>query len=141
VDTESDPANCGACGRACGPSDTCESGSCGCDASGAVSFSSVIAPRLEAACAGTGCHSGARPKEALLLTAAAAYDELVNMNSEQCSGKKLVVPGNPASSYLINKLLGVDMCSGTVMPKADMRLPQAEINEISAWICAGASRN
>ena len=63
------------------------------------------------------------------------------MNSEQCNGKKLVVPGNPASSYLINKLLGVDMCSGTAMPKTDMRLPRAEIDAISAWICAGAPRD
>jgi hypothetical protein len=41
----------------------------------------------------------------------------------------------------LNKLLGVDMCSETAMPKADMRLPQADIDAISAWICAGAPRN
>jgi hypothetical protein len=103
-----------------------------------VSFSSVIAPKLEATCAGTGCHSGARPKENLLLTAAAAFDEMVGVASEQCSGKTLVDPGSPSTSYLLNKLLGQGMCSGTAMPKADMRLPQSEIDEISAWICAGA---
>jgi hypothetical protein len=65
----------------------------------------------------------------------------VGVDSEQCSGKKLVVPGDPSASYVINKLTGQGMCSGTAMPKADTRLPQAEIDEISAWICAGAPRD
>jgi hypothetical protein len=119
----------------------CVSGDCACDSTGAVAFSSVIAPKFETSCAGIGCHSGARPKEGLLLTAAAAYDELVGVSSGQCSGRKLVDPGSPSTSYLINKLLGTDMCTGTAMPKADMRLPQADIDAISAWICAGAPRN
>lgn len=76
-----------------------------------------------------------------MLTEAAAFDELVGMDSEQCSGKKLVVAGDPSASYLINKLLGQGMCSGTAMPKADMRLPRSDIDEISAWICAGAPRD
>jgi hypothetical protein len=66
---------------------------------------------------------------------------MVGVDSEQCSGKKLVDPGRPSTSYLVNKLLGQGMCSGTAMPKAYMRLPQADIDAISAWICAGAPRN
>jgi hypothetical protein len=106
-----------------------------------VSFASVIAPKLEAACAGAGCHSGARPKEGLLLTAAAAYAELVGVSSAQCAGRTLVEAGSPSRSYLMNKLLGVDICAGTQMPKADMRLPHADLDAISAWICAGAAND
>jgi hypothetical protein len=141
VDTDTDPLNCGGCGQSCGPGETCSGGACGCDASTSASFASVIAPALEAACAGSGCHAGTRPKENLLLTAAAAYDELVGVASEQCSNRKLVEPGSPSRSYLMNKLLNVDLCSGTQMPKAGVRIPQAELDAISGWICAGAPRN
>jgi hypothetical protein len=141
VDMATDPLHCGSCGRSCGSGETCTSGTCSCDASSAVSFSATIAPSLEANCAGSGCHSGIKPKENLLLTAAAAYDELVGVASGQCSNRKLVDPGNPSGSYLMNKLLNVDICSGTQMPKAGVRIPQAELDAIGGWICAGAPRN
>jgi hypothetical protein len=41
----------------------------------------------------------------------------------------------------MNKLLGVGTCAGTQMPEADMRMPQADLDAISAWICAGAPRD
>jgi hypothetical protein len=44
-------------------------------------------------------------------------------------------------SYLINKLLGVDMCTGTQMPKADQSLAADDIQRISDWICQGALPN
>jgi hypothetical protein len=67
---------------------------------------------------------------------------LVDVTASQCGGKrKLVVPGSPSSSYLMQKLLDVDVCTGTQMPKAGQSLPAAQLDAISSWICAGAPNN
>jgi hypothetical protein len=39
----------------------------------------------------------------------------------------------------VSKLTGIDMCSGTLMPKRDMPLPESELELVVAWICAGAA--
>jgi hypothetical protein len=41
----------------------------------------------------------------------------------------------------MQKLTGVDMCSGTLMPKADGAMDPGSLTLISAWICAGAPAN
>lgn len=92
-------------------------------------------------CSAAGCHSGARPKENLSLEAGKAYDNLVDVPAQECSGRRRVVPGDPNASYLVQKLLGVDVCQGTQMPKAGQALPPAELDTINAWICSGATRN
>jgi hypothetical protein len=51
-----------------------------------------------------------------------------------------VQPGDPSGSYLIQKLLGRDLCSGSQMPKAGVTLPSADMAMLSAWICQGAAR-
>jgi hypothetical protein len=117
-------------------------GSCSCAGSSAVSFKNDIAPLLETACSAAGCHSGAKPKEGLALQASVAYSELVGVAASQCGGtRKLVAPGDPSASYLMQKLLGVDICTGTQMPKAGQTLPKAQLDSIGAWICAGAQNN
>ncbi len=63
------------------------------------------------------------------------------MCASTCRGLRQVAPGSPASSYLINKLTGVDMCAGSVMPKAGGELPKAQIDLIRGWICQGAPNN
>ena len=83
-----------------------------------------------------------KPKEGLALEATKSYAELVNVAASQCGGKrKLVAPGSPSSSYLLQKLLNVDICTGTQMPKAGQSLPQKQIDIISSWICSGAPNN
>jgi hypothetical protein len=83
-----------------------------------------------------------KPKEGLALDATKAYAELVNVTASQCGGqRKLVAPGSPSSSYLLQKLLNVDVCTGTQMPKAGQSLPQKQIDAISSWICSGAPNN
>lgn len=52
-----------------------------------------------------------------------------------------IVEQRAASSYLVNKLTGVGMCSGSVMPKAGGELAPAQIDVIRAWISAGAADN
>jgi hypothetical protein len=74
------------------------------------------------------------------LAAGVAYAELVNVVSS-CAGRKHVAPGSPGTSYLMNKLIGRDMCSGSVMPKMGGELTAAEIQLIQGWICQGAPKN
>lgn len=81
------------------------------------------------------------PKANLLLSAGKAYAGLVNAPSSACAGKLEVVPGSVQQSYLMNKLTGVGMCAGTVMPKAGSPLPAGQVDLFRAWICNGAPNN
>jgi hypothetical protein len=138
VDTQRSLLHCGGCEQACEPGQACIDGSCGCDPTGA-SFAEVSAV-LTANCAGAGCHSGVRPREGLSLQAGDIVSELVGVTASQCrDGRKLVEPGAPEASYLMHKLLGQSLCSGSQMPKAGQSLSAAEVAAIGAWICAGAS--
>ncbi len=75
------------------------------------------------------------------LSSGQAYANIVNVTAHECAdGRKRVLPGQPSKSYLVDKLMGVDLCSGTFMPKAGM-IPAAQVQTISNWICAGAPNN
>ncbi|WP_441290932.1 c-type cytochrome domain-containing protein [Sorangium sp. KYC3313] len=95
---------------------------------------------LNTTCAG--CHGNNGPASAGLdLRANAAHGELVNGNSTECTGRKLVVPGKPSESYIINKVRGSGLCGDdSRMPPmtAGAALPEASIKKINDWICAGA---
>jgi hypothetical protein len=126
------------CGT-CASTQTCSNNQC---VWARKSFAADVFPLFQATdCAGMGCHGGMRPSENLnLTTASVAFTELVNVRAGQCGGSKtLVVPGDPAASYLVNKLTGVGMCSGSVMPKAGGELSAAQIDVVRAWIGAGAA--
>lgn len=106
-----------------------------------MSFAGAVQPILTASCANAGCHSGPNPAQGLPLGAGKSYAKLVNVVTSECSdGRKRVLPGQPSQSYLIEKLMGVNMCFGTVMPKSGA-LSSAQIQTISNWICAGAPNN
>ncbi|MRG91402.1 hypothetical protein GF068_05620 [Polyangium spumosum] len=140
VDTQTDPANCGACGNTCAAGQTCAGGACTC-ASGSVSFAADVQPIFTTSCASAGCHKGANAQEDLDLSAGNAYAALVDVPASQCNdGRKRVLPGDPAQSYLIDKMMNVDICSGTKMPKLGL-LPSAQISTVANWICAGAPNN
>jgi hypothetical protein len=140
VDTQTDLSNCGACGKTCAAGQTCAGGSCTCGNS-SVSFATDVQTIFTANCASAGCHKGMAPQEGLDLSVGNAYADLVNVAAKQCNdGRKLVLPGDPAQSYLIDKMMGVDLCSGTKMPKNGI-LPSQQITTIANWICAGAPNN
>jgi hypothetical protein len=140
-DMQTDPQNCGMCGHHCAPGQTCAAGVCTCGMS-SVAYADVQTI-LEQRCATYGCHSGALPKEGLDLSPGTMFDETVNVAANQCgTPRMLVLPGKPDQSYLINKLLGVDMCGPFAkrMPPA-AALPMTDIQTISDWICGGALKN
>jgi hypothetical protein len=80
------------------------------------------------------------PAEGLnLSTSSTGYAGLVNVASNQCTQMKRVLPSNSNSSYLINKLTGLNMCFGSKMPKTGT-LSQAELDTVRAWIDSGAGQ-
>ena len=140
TDTQTDTSNCGACGSSCAVGQTCVAGACTCG-SASVSFAAAVQPIFTASCAQAGCHKGIAAQQGLDLSAGKAYANLVNVAAAQCSDqRKRVLPGQPSQSYLIDKLMNVDICSGTRMPKTSP-LPAAQINTIAGWICEGAPNN
>jgi hypothetical protein len=140
VDLATNPSHCGECGKACALGQTCAGGACSCGGA-SVSFSATVLPILTSSCASNGCHKGANPQQNLDLTAAGAYQDLVNVPAQQCNdGRKRVLPGDASQSYLIDKMLGINMCAGTQMPKQN-KLPSEQIDTVVSWICAGAPNN
>jgi hypothetical protein len=137
IDTNADANNCGGCGIVCGAGKACTQGVCAC-AGGPVGFASVSSILVDN-CTNSGCHAGTVPKEGLNLTAAKAYAELVNVKAAQCTDGRMLVPSTgTGKSYLLQKLTGQGLCSGTQMPKAGSSISSSEIALIEAWICNGA---
>ncbi len=67
------------------------------------------------------------PSVASLSSATAGYAGLVNVSSTECTSKVRVKPGDTTASYLINKLTGSGMCTGSRMPKMGTGLTTAEL--------------
>lgn len=109
------------------------------DAGHEVSFSGDVLPLL-ASCSGY-CHPGSYSP--MGLAPQEAWANLVNAPSVGCAdGRLRVKPGDadPKRSYLMAKLLGVDLCSGGVMPPAG-GVSAEHIDVIRRWIAAGAQND
>ena len=91
----------------------------------------------------SGCHSGVGTSlpGSMNLTAGNAYASLVNVASIERSTLKRVNPGDPTSSYLIQKLEGTAGIAGARMPFGGPFLDQATIDEVATWISQGALNN
>ena len=121
---------------------TASGGATGTGACGpAVSFAGQVQPVFTASCASAGCHTGNRPAASLSLASGAAFAALVNVPSSSCGSRLRVKPAAVSASYLVDKLLGTNLCSGTQMPKAGSGLPAAQLSAITGWICQGAPNN
>jgi len=83
------------------------------------------------------CHSGAGAPQGLMLDAAHSYDLLVNVQSAEVPGILRVDPGDPADSYIIQKLEG-HAAVGAQMPLGEGPLPASTIAFIVQWITDGA---
>ncbi|MFT5355208.1 MAG: hypothetical protein ACI9KE_002424 [Polyangiales bacterium] len=138
ADVANDGANCGGCGVSCADGQVCRDGACG-SCGEDVSFARDVRPIFNETCAGSLCHTQRRAAGDLELEAD-PYGSLVNV-SASCGGRVLVVPGDPADSYLMSKLLGVGTCRGNSMPLRAPSLGPAQLAAIENWICGGALNN
>jgi hypothetical protein len=90
------------------------------------------------------CSSCHATGDDLNLSAGIAWGNLVNHPApptESCGGI-LVVPGDPSSSYLYQKLSNDKPCQGTRMPRSELGvnpLPSCAIDLVRSWIAAGAA--
>lgn len=116
----------------------------GCEAMGAepILFGADVQPLLNKSCGGNNtCHFKAMPSGGLPLAEGQSHAALVNKKSiaSGCKERTLVVPGNAAQSYLVDKLRngGPALC-GKTMPYDDPMLPDSEIQVVEEWICQGA---
>ena len=92
------------------------------------------------------CHNGSNPPNGALpgsqnLTAGNSYAMLVNVPSLEQPSVLRVKPGDPANSYIIQKLEGAATISGARMPFGGPYLDQATIDQIKSWIASGAPNN
>ena len=91
----------------------------------------------------TNCHTstGRNPSGGLNLNHGVAYAQLVNAPTRLPVGRIRVIPGDPANSYLINKLEGLGI-SGNRMPNnGPPYLTDGQILVINRWIAIGAPNN
>jgi hypothetical protein len=103
-----------------------------------VSFTNDVQPIFTTKCATAGCHTGVAPASGMNLSSGQAWGNLVGVDVSECAAGKRVVAGATDQSYLINKILGVDLCLGTTkMPKIGS-ISQAQIDTIAEWVCEGA---
>lgn len=94
-----------------------------------IRFSVDVAPIL-GSCSGELCHDAWK------------YSTTVGVPSlECCDRRKLVDPGNPAQSYLLQKLRGRDLCGNSSEMPPGVTVSQSVIDVISSWICMGAPHN
>jgi uncharacterized protein (TIGR03118 family) len=92
------------------------------------------------------CHNGSNPPSGALpgsqnLTAGNSFASLVNVASHEQPALMRVKPGDPANSYLIQKLEGAAGISGSQMPLGGPFLDQATIDKVKSWIASGAPNN
>jgi hypothetical protein len=90
------------------------------------------------------CHNGVGtqlPGALNLTTAAASYNALVGVFTVEQPMVQFVSPGNPANSYLIQKLQGGVTISGQQMPLGGPFLSSAQISTIAKWISGGPLNN
>jgi hypothetical protein len=97
-----------------------------------VKLARDVEPILMSGCSGEFCHR--------LTSASLAYSFLVNQPSQECDDSRpLVTPGDPDRSYLVDKILGRNLCAGHPMPRGfENRLTPEEIRTVTAWIDEGA---
>jgi uncharacterized protein (TIGR03118 family) len=94
----------------------------------------------------SGCHNGSVPTSGALpasqnLTAGNTFANIVGITSHEVPTLMRVKPGDPANSYLVQKVEGAAGISGVRMPAGGTPLDQVTIDQIKSWIAAGALNN
>jgi hypothetical protein len=91
----------------------------------------------------TACHPGSAQDYPLDLSSLdMAYATLVEDQTERCDGKPYVRPNEPDQSFLIDVLTKEDPgCDIRQMPLGGSTFSESQIEQIRAWISAGALRS
>jgi hypothetical protein len=134
-----------------GGGDTVPASNPGAGCGGQPTLSAIQDAIFSKSCAFGSCHGGTNPAAGLNLTSGHSCASLVHRASCVFSSRTLVVPGNPEQSYLYHAIAGDDLgtnpdgtCAGLAngtpsrMPLGGQPLCQAQIDQVKAWIAAGA---
>ena len=108
----------------------------------APTLTSIQTDVFEISCTASSCHDANAPAEMLDLSSLTASEtNLIDVDAEQVDGKR-VTSGDSSASYLMNKLLGVDIGNTTRMPQLDPDgLCAPKIEAVRQWIDDGAPVN
>src|SRR5262249_52165114 len=82
-----------------------------------ISFSSNIQPLFDGSCAIAPCHSAATHAQNLDLSPGHSYKDIVNVPSTEQRKLKLILPGKPDESYLIQKIENAPGITPVQMPQ------------------------
>jgi len=90
-----------------------------------------------------GCHTGGGTSlpASMDLTPAHIYTSIVGVASVEQPTLNRVKPGDPNNSYVVLKLEGAAGITGARMPFGGPYLDQATIDQVRAWVTAGAQNN
>jgi len=105
-----------------------------------VRFGTQVQPIFTANCAVAGCHTPPSLTAGMNLTAGAAYNNIVNVQSSQIMMLR-VAPGDTVNSLLYRKITETMPPVGDRMPAGRPPLSAANIAIIRDWIVAGALNN
>src|SRR5258708_3400167 len=92
--------------------------------------STVFAP----SCGAAGCHGAQVPALGLDLVSPNLEDRIINAGANGCGDKVLVVAGDPARSYLLQKLTDVTPPCGDRMPLGSTHMSTAQIDCLTQWV-------
>ena len=102
------------------------------------SYANDVQPIWTAQC--VGCHGASNPDGQLTLVDGSSRAALVSQPMvKSCSDATRVVPGDPSSSGLMDRLTGTSC--GTMMPEGSSALPAGNLVLIQSWILRGALDN
>lgn len=105
-------------------------------------YDAIQAGIFDVSCVRSGCHDVATQAGGLVLEAGLSFGNLVDVLPENATarqrGLRRVEPFDAAASFILIKLTGPGPGEGALMPLAEGMLPAAEIDQIRAWIIAGA---
>ena len=103
-------------------------------------LASIQAEVFDVSCTASSCHDSVSPQAGLALSSEeVSRDNLVDVSSEQRPELLRVMPSEPDLSYLMDKLDGVNLASGTEpMPQLGWPMCEARIEAVREWIERGA---
>ncbi len=104
-------------------------------------YARSVFPLFRKTCATSGCHTGPAAQHSLAFDDPdAAFASMVNAPSRERPAWLRVVPGDPANSYLYQKLDPTVPVDGDRMPAGKLPLTDRELAVVRAWIQQGAPR-